>query len=277
MTRPSQAPETSQSSREVEKLHLLLYGEHFAPWCEKARWALDHHSITYCYREHVPLAGEWMLRRVSGRYTGIVSVPMLVVGRDVVMDSYAIALKADELGFSSSLLPEDDAAAIRRWNAISETVMQSGRALLLERLAGRADALAEQVPWSVPGRLRPLLVPIARVGLRFVARKYDTATLLPAAETKMEEALQELRAALTLSGYLVGRKFSFADVAMAASLQFIEPVSSRYITLGPATRRAWINEPFRQAFRDLLSWRDEIYQLHRRGSQQSTAGCMQSH
>lgn len=54
----------------------------------------------------------------------------------------------------------------------------------------------------------------------------------------MTQALDELRAALSRHAYLVGDGLSLAHVATATALQFIEPVSARYIRLGPATRSA---------------------------------------
>lgn len=242
---------------------VVLYAEHFAPWCEKARWALDHHSIAYRYREHVPLMGEWTLRRVSGRYRGPVSVPLLVVDGEVIMDSYRIALTAEDLGTGPALFRAEHADAIRYWNGVSEKLMQAGRALLLERLAAMPDALAEQVPGRVPEGLRRLLAPAARAGVRFIARKYATTARLPAAEETLAQALQELRKTVSRHACLVGGTFSFADVAMATALQFIEPVSDLYLRLGPATRRAWTNERFRPDHADLLAWRDMVYELHR--------------
>lgn len=268
----SEAQSTSKPRREAEPQQVLLYAEHFAPWCEKARWALDHHSIAYRYREHVPLMGECTLRRVSGRYGGPVSVPLLVVNGEVIMDSYRIALKADEIGAGALLFPLEHADAIQSWNERSEALMQSGRALLLERLAVMPDALAEQVPGHVPAGLRRLLAPAARAGVRFVARKYSTAARLPTAEEALAEVLRQLRKAVCRHSCLVGGAFSFADVAMATSLQFVEPVSNRYMRLGPATRRAWSNERFRHDYRDLLAWRDMVYEQHRRRAAPAVAG-----
>jgi hypothetical protein len=40
--------------------------------------------------------------------------------------------------------------------------------------------------------------------------------------------------------------------------------------IGPATRRAWTNEPFAAEFEDLLAWRHAIYARERRAG--SSAG-----
>lgn len=255
--------EESMSLPSRESPSLVFHGEAFAPWCEKARWAMDHHSLAYHYREHIPVLGEWALRRAAGRYAGKCSVPLLVTRTRVIMDSYLIARKADELGSASSLFPAEADDAVQHWNRVGETIMQSGRALLLARLLLMDDALAEQVPGPVPAILRPLLPFVARSGVRYLARKYHTAALVPLAERQMGAALEELRAAVARSTHLVARRFTFADIATVTALQFVEPVADRYIPLGSATRRAWTDERFRQAYGDLLEWRDELYALYR--------------
>lgn len=57
-----------------------LYAESFAPWCEKARWALDHHRVPYDYTEHLPMIGELRLRSAARKWSGRVTVPLLVDG-----------------------------------------------------------------------------------------------------------------------------------------------------------------------------------------------------
>ena len=68
-----------------------LYAESFAPWCDKARWALDHHRVAYDYVQHVPLMGELPLRLAARRPLGRVTVPLLVDDGQVLMDSFEIA------------------------------------------------------------------------------------------------------------------------------------------------------------------------------------------
>lgn len=242
---------------------MLFYGEHFSPWCEKARWALDHHQLKYCYHEHVPLIGELALRRASGRYSGVVSVPLLVTNSEALMDSRLIALKAEELGIGPLLFPAPIKMEIEHWNTVSETIMRCGRAMLLERLVTRTDALAEQLPDPLPSPLRKLLVPMSRLGICFVARKYQTQALLPTAELGISHALDVVRKALSGRNYLCSRRFTFADITIATALQFVKPAPQCFISLGPATRAAWANERLTRAYKDLIDWRDKTYEAHR--------------
>ena len=71
-----------------------------------------------------------------------------------------------------------------------------------------------------------------------------------------------LRAALDGREHLLDA-FSFADITMATSLQFILPVDDRYIALGPATRDAWTHPTLASEYADLLAWRDRLYARHR--------------
>jgi glutathione S-transferase len=67
---------------------------------------------------------------------------------------------------------------------------------------------------------------------------------------------------------MTGRKyildgFSFADIAMAATLQMVRPVADNYLAIGPATRDAWTDPELSERFADLLAWRDALYREHR--------------
>lgn len=238
-----------------------LYAESFAPWCEKARWALDHHRVRYRYTEHVPMLGELALRIAAGRARGLVTVPLLVHGDEVLMDSVAIARHAEREGEGAPLFPAEHEDEITAWNQRSEEVMTSGRALLLPRLGRSSGAVREQLPPFIPNALRPMLQPLASSGVSYIARKYGVrAEDGPVHESRVRAALEPLRAALAAGRErLVGDTLSFADITMATALQFILPVADRYIALGPSTREAWTHQALASEYADLLAWRDRLY------------------
>lgn len=241
-----------------------LYAESFAPWCEKARWALDHHGVPYRYTEHVPMVGELSLRIAARKMRGLVTVPLLVDGDEVLMDSVAIARHAERQGSGTPLFPAGREEAIAAWNERSEAVMTSGRAMLLGRLGQSSAALREQLPPFVPGALRGLLEPLASSGVGYLARKYGIRPGEDAPhEARAREALEALRAALGGREWLLDG-FSFADITMATSLQFIQPVGDEYMALGPATREAWTHSTLAAEHSDLLAWRDRLYAARRR-------------
>jgi len=57
--------------------------------------------------------------------------------------------------------------------------------------------------------------------------------------------------------------FSYADVICASVLQFVAPVSDRFVPLEPATRRSFTHPELAREFADLLAWRDALYEAHR--------------
>jgi len=245
-----------------------LIAEHFSPWSEKARWALDHHGLAYDYREHVPLLGELLLRLRTRRPTGRVITPALITPHGVLMDSFAIARHADKIGRGPTLFPRDHDAAITAWNARSETALAAGRALYLERLTHDRAAKIEMQPPFLPEPVRRASVPAADLAITFLRRKYkiDDAALA-AADATLARELDGLRAALAGGrAYVVGEGLTYADLAMAVTLQFVAPVDGQYIALGPAARASWGYAALAERFADLVAWRDGLYERHRRGA-----------
>jgi glutathione S-transferase len=239
---------------------VILYAESFAPWCEKARWALDHHKVSYGYREHIPLYGEFALRMATRRLLPKATVPLLIDGPEMIMNSFEIARYAERKGRGTPLFPLAYEAETRFWNECSETIMTCGRALLLERLQRMPAALREQLPPSVPPRLRKALTPLASCGVTYIRRKYRIKSAGPEYERASRAALDALRKALVGGReHILGSQLSFADIAMATSLQFVRPVADQHIALGSATREAWTNALLASEYPDLLHWRDRLY------------------
>lgn len=235
-----------------------------SPWSERARWALDHHGLTYETIEHVPFIGERRLRRLIGARQGRVTVPVLVLpGGELLTESWDIALYADREGGGAPLIGAR-AAEVRAWNDLADSTMQSGRALLSAALLASPAALDETLPRDVPRWVRPLLRPVTRHGAAWFARKYDVDLAGVERHTAvLRGTLERLRAALSESSpYLLGA-FSYADIVMALLLQGVSPVADRYIRLGPATRRIWTRGALAADFPDLIAWRDALYAKHR--------------
>lgn len=240
-----------------------LHAESFAPWCEKARWALDHHGLAYRYREHVPLTGEVELRLAARRWRGRVTVPLLVDEGLRLMDSFEIARHAERVGQGAKLFPIGREQEVLRWNERSDALMVAGRAMLLTRLLSQPLALREQLPPAVPLSMRPWLTGVAAFGVRFLMRKHGVEPGLQH-ETVSRRVLDELRMARRRSEeHLIDGGLSFADIAMATALQFVLPVADRYMPLGRATREAWTYAALATEYPDLLAWRDGLYARYR--------------
>jgi glutathione S-transferase len=240
-----------------------LVAESFAPWSEKARWALDHRRVRYAYREYTPLLDEPWLRWRLGALTGRVSTPTLFADGVSYRDSLAIAEYAERCGGGAPLFPTERAAAITVWNARSEAALSAGRVRVVARMGEVPGAKTEIVPPATPALLKPIVGVAADATFAFLRWKYGFGTNVAASDDAMRAALVQLRAALAGRDYLCSG-FTYADIAMAVVLQMVRPVADAFIRLGPAVRTVWTNEPLATEFPDLVAWRDRLYAVHRR-------------
>jgi glutathione S-transferase len=212
---------------------------------------------------HSPLLGEPMLRLRTGQMSGRLSVPLLIGDGWQLSDSFDIARWADRAGSKATLFPPAEEAELHFWNEQSDALLSAGRLRTTMRVLESPEALSESVPPSVR-RLGRAGLPLARQGARWLLRKYaigdnDADELL----VRMLRVLDKLHAALADGRrYLLG-EFSFADIAMAVSLQFVCPPLVDAVRLGPASRRAWTEPTLSREYKDLLAWRDALYEQHR--------------
>src|SRR4051812_21797018 len=109
-----------------------LFGLRVSPWTERARWALDHHKMSYAYHEHLPMLGEVLLRRKARVKKA--SVPLLADGEDVVMGSLAIAKYAEKTKGGDALFPPGKETEIDHWADVAERITSAGRNRLLGRM-----------------------------------------------------------------------------------------------------------------------------------------------
>jgi len=251
---------SSHSSTEAR-----LFGMSYSPWTEKARWALDHHQLAYAFVEHTPLIDELSLRVRARKLRGAISVPTLLAEREVVMGSLAIARWADARATSEALEQPSDRAAVDRWDAHSERACQAGRALVSLRMRTTPGALEEAVPAFIPSLLRKT---VGQIGVRFIARKYTVDLRAEAAhEAALAETLGAVRAGLATGAgqYLLGDRFTLADIVAACAVNVVVPVGAQYVPIGPRTREAWTRNTVAQQYADIIAWRDALYTRHRRG------------
>ena len=237
----------------------------YSPWSEKARWALDHHRIPYRFEAYVPMLGEPMLRLRTKRLLGPVSVPVLLNDDGPIFDSFAIARHAERNGSGSPLFPDAHLAEITRWNDRSDEALSAGRTAFVARLLASRAAQEEALPSLIPRALRPTLTGIAQLGAQFVASKYRVPRDTEGVEATIAAALDELRAARGGRAYLLDGELTYADLTAAMMLQIVRPVRDTFIRLGPATRACWTMPALEARYADLLEWRDQLYDKHRRG------------
>lgn len=247
-------------------------GLSLSPYSDRARWALDWCGVEYEYREHLLIFGMPALRWRLGNLTGDVTVPVLFTRPLPLTDSYDIARYADREGTErpngrAGLFPAENVQAIASFNRLSEEIMDAGRALTALKIANDPAAQSASLPPFIPRFLRGLFRPLASLGVRYLARSFGfDGTTIDAQRELLRERLgrfrERLNAAPPAAGesprYLLGR-FTYADVTMAVSLMFVDPVDEKYKRLPGKARQCWHDEPLAREFKDLLEWRDSIY------------------
>lgn len=238
---------------------VTLYGLSYSPWSERARWALDHHRITYRYREHIPFLGEPWLRFLRRGMEGASTVPLLIDGPTRLGDSKEIFAYADRRGSGSSL--GSTRSEVRDWIALLEPVLAELRVRVTRRTLRDSDALREAAEAATPAFLAGFARPVAAMGARHIGRKYGfAADELGFDHEFVTERLSELETAVASGSYLAGT-FSAADITAASVIQGFCPHEG--VRMGEATRKTWKDEQLVGRFPTLIDWRDTLYRNHR--------------
>lgn len=239
-----------------------LIGLTYSPWTERARWALDHHGVTYTYQEHVPLLGEPLLRwQARGAGEVRATVPLLRADGQAIGDSLKIMQWADARGDGSLRAAEPEVAA---WAARVEPALSRGRQRITHRTLASPAVLREAAATAMPDALAGVASPVAAAGARFIAKKYGFDPDAPEPElTPMIEVMEAIRAALDGGEHVVGDALTAADLLAASAVQMIQPVGDAWVRLAPATRGAWTVPELAARFEDVVAWRDRLYAAHR--------------
>lgn len=227
----------------------------YSPWSERARWALDARGVEYTQRRYQPLLGELELRRRLKRWSGPVSVPVLITDEGAIGDSVEIARWADAHGSGPTLFPSDE---VVKWASRSQAGLAAGRAVSLTRVLAMPDAIDElSPPWA--RKLGGVGRAVTRVGVARTRRKYGGSARTDAQhQADLEAVLDELRAALGGRATIL-ESFSFADIAMAQVLCFVAPPDRKYVKLGKANASAFGDPELAKRYADLVAWRDALY------------------
>jgi glutathione S-transferase len=237
----------------------------FSPWSEKARWALDHHRVEYREVPFAPVYGEWVLRLQLREPFGRITVPVLQDGDRWDRDSFDIARRAEEIGRGAPLFPAIHLDAIREWNRRSEIALAAGRAILMQGWARSPELARAALPAGLPAAFVPIALAFGRRRLEAFMAKYRIREDDASHEAVLETELEHLEQALAGRRYLIGDAFSYADIAMALTLQQVRPVDPRFIVRMEGLDAAGMHiEPAASRHPALIAWRDDLYARHRR-------------
>lgn len=227
----------------------LLVQVGYSPWSLKARLALALGGLQHRRMEYLPMLREPWLRWRLRRFTGRVTVPVLLTDQGAVGDSFDIARLALAGG---PYWPED--AALVAWNGWSERMLELGRTRTTRQVLSDPDALLASLPAALSG-LGPLSTLLARVAARYLLRKYGVAEDQATLEARMDALLDQLAGVLADQEYLLGR-LSYADLSAAAGLCFVSPPAD--LPISPLARPHWTVPTLATRYAPLLAWRDRV-------------------
>jgi glutathione S-transferase len=201
-----------------------LYQFQCSHFCEKARWALDYKSVPYTQRNLLP----GFHIKVARQLAPSSCLPILVYGETVVQDSTSIISFLDQRSPDRPLTPPDpvEAKEALEWEEYFDA--EIGVPLRLwfyyHTLPDRDRALRfllEGAPWY--GRpLFALMFPKIRTAITRMLK--INAESAKRSEERVLTALEKLDGALKERRFLVGDRFSRADLtACALLLQYCAP------------------------------------------------------
>ncbi|HEX6714985.1 MAG TPA: glutathione S-transferase family protein, partial [Thermoleophilaceae bacterium] len=243
----------------------VLWHLHVSHYNEKARWALDYKQVPHLRRPAFP----GRQSKISKQLTqgAMSTLPVLRLDGTVIGDSTNIIAALEQRFPDPPLYPADEAAR-RRALELEDWFDENFGPYI--RLLFMHIALAE--PRLFLGAFGPTLPAPQRLGARAAFRKIragveaefgiDTAGVEHAYE-KVRATGERFRSELQPSGYLVGDRFSVADLSLAAFLAVVvAPPEFPY-------RQPQRDHPRFSELRKLLDsygmqdWARDIYARHR--------------
>jgi glutathione S-transferase len=244
---------------------VVLWHIEVSHYNEKARWALDYKSIAHELRVPMPgLHGAHALALTRGRHRRL---PIIELEGKRIGDSTAIIAALEAYQPEPPLYPADPAQkarALELEDFFDERLAPQLRRLVWHHTLPDTDAVVDSLfADRAPGRARFLraTAPLARPVVR---RDYGvSAASAEVAHGEVLAAMDRLEAEIQPSGYLVGDRFSVADLTAAALFTpLLAPPHRPYL---PASIPAAV-----QPLRDELTarpggvWVHEMYERHRR-------------
>jgi|SRR5947209_5511804 len=230
---------------------------------EKARWALDYKCVQHVRRAIIPGRHAAIAERLTGGRT----FPILVLGGRAIGDSTQIIEALEQHYPDPPLYPTDTRErrlALELEDFFDEQLGPHARLLCLHSVLPDPKLLLA----TFAPDLSPMGCALARVGYPRMRRGLRDQfgindTSVTHAYDKLVAAGQRFRACLQPSGYLVGNRFSVADLTLAALLApLVAPPEFPY----PQPQRGHPRlTPVREALaaEGLLYWTHDMYARHR--------------
>lgn len=240
-------------------------------YCEKARWALDYKGVPFQAVAVMPGLHMITVRRVAPG----TSVPVLLNDNDVVQGSSEILHYLDQKYPSHSLTPTDAderQTCLDIEHTMDDRLGENLRRVLYHRLLAYPDYIRYCFTHPMP-RLKQLIFSLFYPILRY--KIYQTYVISTAkveqARRDFDVAMSEVEKKIRHRQYLVGEKFTRADLSVASMLSLL--------VMPPEHPFPWREIPdpqvktFYDDYRDhpVSEWVRKMYRDHRlRGRAQGT-------
>lgn len=243
---------------------LVLHCFRSSHFNEKAHWGLNLKRLDYAVVEHWPGPHMPAMKALSGQP----ATPVLEVDGRVVAGSTEILRVLDAIAPEDPLFPDDADERARcleivRW--LDDEVGPAVRLALFQDLLSDLDGVARifvREPWGLRERLYRSALPLIRIVMKR-SMKIDAANAALARET-IHAALDRIaREGGPEGGYLVGDRFSAADLTAAALLSILSYPDGFHAPLPrplPPALPPWLDE---WADHDGTRWVETIYARHR--------------
>jgi glutathione S-transferase len=244
----------------------VLWQLQISHYNEKVRWALDYKRIPHTRRSMLP----GVHRLIVERLAGVMTSPVLTIDGEGIGDSSAILQAIEARWPQPPLIPLDPAERTRALEIEDYFDEQLGphiRRAVYHELLPYPDLVVPLFTDGATGMSKALLrltFPLLRVGMRQAMDIYEE----PAARSRAKTvaALDQLESELGDNDYLVGDRFTIADLT-AASLFYPIALPPEYPYRSPSWddlpegARAFLGE-LRE--RRGAQWVAEMYHRHRR-------------
>lgn|SRR5690606_31164812 len=243
---------------------LKLYQFPVSHYCEKVRWALDFKKAPYEIKNLAPVFHLPTMLALT-RQT---KVPALRLDGQLVHDSPRIIARLEErFPAAPSLYPTNAADRARALELeafcdreIGPHVRRVAYFHILDDSGAVYELLSEGLPFPAQALLKvslPAVTRTMRMAMRINEQGYESSL------RKLNAALDRLEREIQPSGYLVGKKFSVADLAAASLLApLVQPEQTLYARIQNTPSEF---EKFCANYqaRPFYDWVREIYRKHR--------------
>lgn len=196
----------------------ILWHIELSHYNEKARWALDYKRVPH--ERRTPLPGMHGFAALALTRGGQRRLPILELEGRRIGDSTAIIAALEAYRPEPALYPDDPAERARALaleDEFDEELAPHVRRFVWQHTLGDADATVDALMTQAsPGRRRFMraIVPLARPAVKL--DYHVTADAAAESLTAIRGFMDRVEAELQPSGYLVGDRFSVADLSAAA-------------------------------------------------------------